>query len=278
MNCSTAQNRILNCSDPASPGKSVSAHLEGCAACRTWHTVVKSVELAIIAIPVPASKGKAKRRTIDQFRTVLAEPVHATDLADFQTPFGTAASTSPARERRPLGERLAKLWPAGLVAAAVLIGVSAIEFRRGIVPGPDIEIAADPLLKSAVASKVRLDKAKSAADRMTVLADLADDLHAEASAISMVSPGAEMASLARLYETVVADALVVQARDLAADPTVANKRAVLTTFIDRLSKTEGAANRRAAEAPVGSEEPLTLIARAASSGREKIAKLRENAS
>jgi hypothetical protein len=176
----------------------------------------------------------------------------------------------PAAPRQPLGERLARLWPAGLVAAAVLVGalVWAV-LSGGPKDSPTVARASDPMLKEVVAAKVKLDTAPNAAARVEVLAKLSDTLHDEARALSKLTPGDEMNSLAAMYRQVVEQALLPQARLLSED----ERRATLPKYAERLGLAEQEANRLAAEAPIGSDRPLKEIADAARTGRIELARL-----
>lgn len=276
MNCASARNRILALPDPAVPTDSLSAHLDGCPACQTWHRISVQMDRAIAAIPVPADSGDVKRKLLAQFQTTETPATKpkskvrkSTKIIKMAPP--TMATVRPAQPKQPLGERFARMWPAGLVAAAVLVGAIVWATLGG--KSNDNQLAAspgpDPMLRDVVAAKVKVDTAPNAVARVEALAGLADTLHDEARTLAKVSPGDEMTSLAKMYEQVVRDALVPQARALSDD----EKRTKLLAVKEKLEKAEQEANKSAAEAPVGSDRPLKDIAEAAKAGRIELAKL-----
>jgi hypothetical protein len=211
------------------------------------------VDCAIGDAPVPPSDGRVKSDLIAQFRAVstprstrIAKPIKKPVVV-------------PYVPRPPLGDRLARLWPAGLMAAAVLVGVLAWLGRGNKDEGTLAAAPRDPMLEAVVQAKVDLDTADSTEKRLVVLDKLAATIHEEATTLSKVTPGKEMESLAKLYDQVVTQALVVAARDLLPD----ERMIVLRPIADRLSLAEQNANRLAAEAPKNSEQPLRDIAKAA---------------
>ena len=277
MNCSSLRNRLLAIPDPTAVSDPVAAHLESCASCQAWHRVLVQVEYAVASVAVPRTDGKKKREVLAQFRTAKTSKPKAQPLASPLSPAAplsvekpakkSKASVQPAAPRVPLGERLARMWPMGLVAAALLVCVLVFSFKKP----PDTILAkapSDPMLKEVVAAKVDLDRAHSSADRVKVLAKLADTIHEEARTLSKITPD-EMSSLATMYKKVVEEALVPQARSLSDD----ERKSTLPKYADQLGKAEQDANRLAAESPVGSDRALREIAEAARAGRIELAKL-----
>jgi len=271
MNCDTARNRVLGLPDPAVVPAPLSSHLDDCPACRTWHQLLTRMDGAIAATAPPASSGRAKRKLIEQFRgtaTATAEPAPKARPA---RPASVSVPTvQPAGARPSIGERLARLWPASVVAAAVLVGVLVWASFRG--KSETATVAApppDPFLEKVVLAKVKLDTAPDAAARLAVLDSLGADIHGEAKTLSKITPGAEMDSLARLYEQVVSEGLVEQARALTAD----ERRAKLPLYVERLRNAEQEANLLAAEAPPGSDRPLREIASAAAKCRTQLSRI-----
>jgi hypothetical protein len=248
----------------------IAAHLDACPACQAWHQLLTRVEGAIVATAPPASSGRAKRVLVEQFRGAAAVKSKPSSKVRLPKPPAPVGTVRPADARPGVGERLARLWPAGLVAAALLAGVLVWSSLRG---KPDAPIVAavppDPFLEKVVMAKVKLDTALDPAARLAVLDGLAADIHEEAGAISKITPGPEMASLARLYDQVVTDALVEQAGGLAP----AEKWAMLPKYVDRLAKAEQAANRLANEAPPGSDQPLREMAKSAEKGRITLSRM-----
>ena len=279
MNCSSARNRILALADPAVLPEALLGHVNGCSACQTWHRLAIQVDAAVAAIGVPISEGKGKRQLMSQFQvapTRAARPKLTQSAAKepapiIHTPAPTKATVRPATPRKPLGERLAHLWPAGLVAAAILIGAVSWAIFGGKTKENQALASAgpDPMLKDVVSAKVELDTAGNTPERIKALAKLADKLHEEARTLSKVSPGDEMTSLAAMYKRVVEEALVPQAKALSED----ERKSVLPQYRQQLIDAEQEANRLAAEAPIGSDQALKEIAEAARAGRIELAKL-----
>jgi hypothetical protein len=273
MNCSTVRNRLLGLADPAAVPAPVSAHLDQCPACQGWHRLLVQVEAVVAAGSVPPSDGRAKQNLLSQFRSdvsVNGKPVRVTAPKPAAKP---AAPVTPAPDRLSAGERLARLWPAGVAAAVLLVG-TVIWVSIGRKGGDDqtVVVASDPLLEKVVQAKVGLDTATTTPERLKFLDQLASDIHEQAQALALVTPG-EMASLAGMYKDVVEVALVEQARLLGAD----ERRSVLPRYIQKLADTEGLARQKAADAPVGSNGPLQDIARAAGASRTELARLMRGA-
>jgi hypothetical protein len=280
MNCASARNRILALADPAVLPESLEAHVSACAACEAWRRLAVQVDAAVAAIPVPVSDGNAKRQLLAQFQgsparsAKLKKPAPASDAEAkiIMTPPPTMKPVAqPGAPRQPLGERLARLWPAGLIAAAILVGAISWAILGGKSNDNQAMASAgpDPMLSDVVTAKVKLDTAPDAVGRVDVLATLADTIHEEARTLSKVTPGDEMTSLAKLYDQVVREALVPQARALTGE----ERRTKLPAFAERLAKAEQEANRLSNEAPVGSDQALKDIAESAKAGRIELAKL-----
>jgi hypothetical protein len=264
MNCASARNRLLALAEAASVPDPVAAHLTRCTSCRTWHDLLVRVDFALCAIPVPVSSGIIKRDLIAKFRTVAA-PRPTRVAKPIKKPV-----VVPYVPRQPLGDRLARLWPAGLVAAAVLVGVLAWVSNRGGKEEATFAAAPrDPMLEAVVRAKVELDTADTRPKRLDVLDKLAAAIHEEATSLSKVTPGKEMESLAELYDKVVTQALVDAARHLSAE----ERKEFLPRYADRLSLAEQHANRLAAEAPKASERPLLDIAKAAGDGKIQLTRM-----
>ena len=128
--------------------------------------------------------------------------------------------------------------------------------------------AADPFLEKAVASKAKLDTAETPNEKVAVLDELAKSIHDQAKALAKVSPD-DMKSLAHMYEQVVADALVSQAKAVSPD----ERKKALAQCRDSLRETENEANRLAGEAPPASVQPLRDIARVAKESGNTLAQL-----
>jgi hypothetical protein len=214
----------------------------------------------VATAPVPTTTGRIKRRLIELFRT--------------GRPAGESWTGVVVPAKTPAHGRLARTWPAGLVAAALLVGALSWVILGGKQDGGAVaQLPPDPFLKQVVGAKVKIDTAETAAERLGAWADLADDLREQAGALARVSEGESMDSLAKLYEQAVSDdALIGQARQLTDD----ERKAALPKFRDRLAKAEEAANRLLAEGvSPESERPLKRIAEAAAAGKTKLANLQQ---
>src|SRR5947208_14995230 len=124
MNCSVARNRMLAVAEAAALPPDLAGHLSGCAACQSWRQLLGQVDAALVQLPVYPTDGKAKRQLLTQFRTATPK-AKAASKSDTPSARKKVATITPAAPKRPLGERLARLWPAGLVAAALLLGAIA---------------------------------------------------------------------------------------------------------------------------------------------------------
>jgi hypothetical protein len=269
MNCDTARNRLMALPDPADVSEAVAAHLDACAACQTWHRLLAQVEEGIIATAPAATSEQAKRRLVVQFLDAAPSAKPAAKPKAAAGGSKVLSTIRPSSARPGIGERLARLWPAGLVAAALLLGVLVWSSLQKPDEQPVAVLPPDPFLDKVVAAKVKLDAAPDAAARLAVLDSMQQAIHEEATALSKVTPGPEMDALARMYEQVVSDAMVEQARLLSDN----EKKAKLPEYRNRLVAAEQEANRLAAEAPPGADRPLKDIARAAEKGRTELARI-----
>jgi hypothetical protein len=269
MKCETARNRLMALTDPSAVPAPLASHLEACTGCQTWQRLLAQVEAGIIETAPATTGDKAKRKLMAQFR----EPApSATPVVKPKSTTGGSKvlpTIQPLSARPAIGERLARLWPAGLVAAALLLGVLVWSSLQKPEVQPVAALPPDPFLDKVVAAKVRLDAAPDAAGRLAVLDALQKDIHEEAATLSKVTPGAEMDALARWYEGVVTDGIIEQARLLSPQ----EQKAKLPQYKQRLVDAEQEANRLAAEAPPGADRPLKDMARAAEKGRTELARM-----
>jgi hypothetical protein len=267
MNCASARQRLLTLPDPAAVPGGVAGHLSACPTCQAWHRLLVQVEGVVAALPVPASDPGRKQQVIDQFRSATPRKSKSAVIIRPAAPVSPAPAPSSARAR------FARLWPMGLVAAAVLVGGLSWVILSGKPdgPGPVAHAGPDPMLERVVAAKIRIDTADSAASRLQHWSELAGEIHEQAKALARVTP-TEMDSLARLYERVVGDeALVATARTLSAD----ERQAVLAKYAEKLVTAEEEATRLSAVAPPLSDQSLRRIAAAANASRTKLTLLQQ---
>ena len=268
MNCASARNRLLALLDPAEVPDVVAGHLAACATRSAWHSLLVQVDAVVVATSIPASDGRAKAQVLSQFATapVIVKPAKANGKSStkLRTPAVVVPKTSP------MGERLARLWPAGLVAAAVLVGaLSWVILGGNSKDEQKVAAANDPMLEKVIKAKVDLDTADSSPARLKVLDRLAAEIHDHATTLSKAHEQKEMELLAVKYEQVVMEALVPTARSLSED----ERKTLLPVYSEALSKAEQEATRSAAESPVGSKQALQDIARAARAGREQLSRM-----
>jgi len=275
MNCESARNRLLALPDPSSVPAGLAEHVDACAACQSWQQLLTRVEGAILATAPPAYAGQAKKALLEKFgkpKLIIAKKGSSLKLK--KPTAKLAATVQPAAPRRPLGERLARFWPASVAAAVILTGVLIwTSLKGGKSDGQTVAAApADPFLEKVVIAKVKLDTAPDATARLGVLDGLGKDIHAEAKTLAQFAPGADMDSLAAMYDKVVAGAMVEQARELHG-LTIAEKQLTLRKFVDSLATAEQDANKLAADAKPGSVQPLKEIAKSAQKGRITLAQM-----
>jgi hypothetical protein len=273
MNCESVRNRFLTLPDPSECPEVLTAHLEGCPSCLAWHQLLLRVEQGVVAAAILPATDRSKQLFIASF--LKNAPVATSAGSGRPTKSKLArlpivAAVVPARKNGSLGEQMARLWPAGLVAAALLVAVVVWSTIGGKPEANSVAtLPPDPFLERVVAAKVKLDTAQGDVDRLAALDELGFVIHDEAKTLSKVTPGSDMDVLAQKYELVVATALVAQARDLGAD----EKKTVLPGFIKRLAEAEQEATKLASEAPPKSVAPLKQIAKAAQDGRVALSRM-----
>ncbi|HEX3146971.1 MAG TPA: hypothetical protein VHR66_02750 [Gemmataceae bacterium] len=263
---------MLAVTDPAAIPAALVEHLEACSGCQAWQQLLTRIDGAVVATGPAAYAGKAKQALLEKFAAPKLVVAKSGSGIKLNKPAPKAVVVvQPAAPRRPLGESLARFWPAGVAAAVILTGVLIwSSLRNGKSDGPTVAaVPADPFLDKVVTAKVNLDRAPDATARLNVLDVLGSDIHTEARTLAQFTPGAEMESLAAMYDKVVGEAMFEQARGL----NLEEKRANLPKFIEHLSKAEQDANKLAADAPPGSVQPLKEMARSAQKGRIALAQL-----
>ena len=269
MNCSSARSRLLAVPDPADVPEVVAGHLAACALCSAWHSLLVQVDAVVAADSVPASDGRVKEQ-LDQSIPIGAVSAKPAKPSGKSAPKLGKPVVVPAAPANAIGDRLARLWPVGLVAAALLVGtLSWVIFGGGSNEQQMIAAERDPMLEKVVKAKVDLDTAETTPQRLKVLDQLAADIHDQATTLSKVTPGKEMESLASMYEQVVLVSLVATARSLSED----ERKKLLSDYTERLSKAEQAATRAAGEAPPDSVASLRNMAKVASEGKGQLARM-----
>src|SRR5262245_44587548 len=271
MNCASARNRLLAQADPADVPDPVAGHLATCTACSAWHALLIQVDAVLLATPVPVAGKGLKKQVLGQFQTAsVPKPAGQSPVKPATRAGGAIVVVAAAK---PIGDHFARLWPVGAVAAAVLVGALAwaILGNKGTDGSTVMAAQKDPFLEKVVQAKVDLDTADGGQNRLKILDRLAGNIHDQAKDLSKVTPGAEMDSLAAMYEQVVTQLVDVAARELSSD----ERKEHLQQFVESLSKAEQEANRLASIAPVKSDRPLRDIARVAGMAKEQLARMQQ---
>jgi hypothetical protein len=297
MNCQQARNRILAVEEPAELPEELAGHLESCAACQAWHQNYLLVDRALPQLPVAVSDGLGKIAVLEQVRATpapaksnkpaAAKPSLPNSTANHKPapPAPVANKPTPVRleedlpgKRWSFGQFAAKFWPAGLVAATLLIGTIAWLTLRGDRPAPANNLPADPLLDSLVKLNVELAKTQTPAERVTILAKVADELNQEMRDIARADPkGDDMQALLDMYRKVVVNGLVAQAEQLKS-MSPADRETALKAVVENLAKAGQKAEQMAAESPEHSADRLRQAAALARDGTKSISKVIRGAS
>jgi hypothetical protein len=165
---------------------------------------------------------------------------------------------------------MARLWPASLVAAAVLVGAVSWAIFGGKSDQQMVAAAPpDPMLEKVVKAKVELDRADTNPKRLEVLDQLAKDIHSQAGETSQVTSVNDMDLLAAMYDKVVTQSLVATARSLTED----EKKAFLPRYTESLNAAQAEASERAGKAAPGRDVALRNIAKTAGEGKEQLARM-----
>jgi hypothetical protein len=304
MNCQLARNRILAVEEPDDLPEELAAHIERCADCKAWHQNYVSVDRALASLPVAPSDGLAKIAVLEQVRATPApvspKSVPATAPAaekPARRPVGSSANHKPiASTPKPLvlveppkplnldedlpkmkrpsfGHLAAKFWPAGLVAATLLVGTIAWLSLRGDKQPPTKNLPPDPMLDSLVKLNVELAKTQTPAERVKVLARVADELSQEMRDIARADPkGDEMQALLDMYRKVVVNGLVAQAEQLKGYEQ-RDREEALKVVAENLAKAGQKAEQMAAESPEHSADRLRQAAALAREGTKSISRV-----
>jgi hypothetical protein len=277
MNCQVARNRILDVEDPALLGGELAEHVDACESCRAWRRLFVQMDKALVQLPVPASEGVGKAVVLERIRAAKPMVSISTKSSANHKPI-TAAKPMPVdleqdlppKKYRP-GAFAAKYWPAGLVAATLLIGVLAWLSLRNQKPQQQGPPSADPLLESVVRLNVELAKTKDATERVDVLTRLADELNQEMRDIARAdATGENMQILEQMYRKVILQGLITQAKVVAKMVERSKCEQVLGRIADSLAQTGQNTEQSAAEAPEHSAVRLRNAAEIAREGAKEI--------
>jgi hypothetical protein len=284
MNCQRIQTRLLYLETPDQPPPRIEAHLADCPACREWQRRLLQLERNASFLPVPASRSRDK--FLAQFRSA---PVHTplpnqkratADLPAILPLVRPEASGLPEAAPAVLSARRAhawgshKRWTVSAAAAAVLLVVLAGWWALSgpdATTGPKPAVATNPLLSSLLGCDLRLAEAGTPRERVEALADLADGLQDEMCTLVRWAHAEDIHTLAELYDQVVRDGVVANARALPAE----QRRAVLAEVVRRLARAAEDANELAERVSPTAGGPLRLVAMAAHKGDHELRELLE---
>ena len=262
MNCHSIQNRILALPDPRQVPAALREHLNGCPGCTSWWQQAVRLERLLEQLPVPSAPADKKVVLLD-------------DLAAA----GPVIRTIPVVERPP-GRSIFEtvrsvpgLTFVAALAAAVLIVVGGWMVIR---PGPGTppivkERPRDPFLEKLVQRDLALAQAKTADQRLEVLAALADDLSTEITGLARIADPEELRDLSGLFQKVVNEGIVQQAAalpPLVMTPT--QKQALFERLTTKLGEAGQQADRAARESPPHAQPALKTISDTARDGQAKL--------
>jgi len=162
------------------------------------------------------------------------------------------------------------------IAALLLIAFSAYELRTrtGEPQSSSSESISEPLLAELVERDVRLSSADTPAERVAILADIADVLARDLAPLAHADAHEDLSTLARLYVNVVRSGLLHQARALRET----ERLPVLGPIADRLKEVANTAERLAQQSPVEQVQPLLDIVAVARQGSSELRALWEEQS
>jgi hypothetical protein len=213
--------------------------------------------------PTPPARVSPARETVSKLDLT---PI--VDLA--RKPSALNLEDDLPKRKWAFGKHAAKFWPAGLVAATLLVGTIAWYGLRGDRTPAPIPSPADPFLDNLVKLNVELATSKTAVDRVKILARVADELNQEMRDIARAdATGENMQALEQMYRKVVLKGLVDQAKQVE----LAQREVVLGKIADRLTQAGQKAEHSATESPEHSASALREAATTAKDGTKQIRSL-----
>jgi hypothetical protein len=157
---------------------------------------------------------------------------------------------------------LATAMAAGLLLFALVWGAMQWQPPKNPTPRPE----ADPLLASLMKRDLRLAQARNPKERVEALAALAADLHAESLAVADAASADDLNGLARMYDKVVRNGLVPQARDLRPE----ERARVLEPIVKQLERAGYEAGNVARDMDGPSRDAFATIAAAAEDAKGQL--------
>jgi hypothetical protein len=205
MTCEQIQQRLLACQDPRRPTDEIQYHLAACPACRQWQVRLVEIERHVPFLPVePAPVPEPL------LRQVLGKGAASTA--------GTTGNLGDGLWLRLAGVGRTRWRLAAGVAAALVwaaLGLWLFHDQPGPAPVAHRPLGPDQLVTSLMAHDLGLAEAQTPAERLKLLAQLADDLRAESKNLAGSPQAADvLEELASQYRVVVEDGVVQRARKL----------------------------------------------------------------
>lgn len=246
MICDNVQRRLLEAERPQSPPADLRDHLSGCAACRAWHEQFVALEAEVPFLPVPPPL----RRT--SFLRSLRD----------RHPLATRLYRPTLDSQRERGQR--KLALAVALAASLLVVALGAWLWTPAVPDHKIVAAQRTALEQRLDSEPTWAEARTARERVNVLAVLARDV--EDRALLRSASRDEVRKQVQLYSELIERLTDQEAQRLEEElPLAADRKLVLQPIVVRLEEVESLARRLAMERR-GVADSLHELARVAEKG------------
>lgn len=231
MNCKAVRTTVLGLEQLDQPPPDAAGHLADCGACRDWLRRLTQMERCVSQLPVPASAAKSA-----VIARILSEPRPR------------PAAPEPLwvqRERRLKRLAVAAAMSAALVLIAVgmLVWQHANRTQTNVVERPKPPPAEETLLAGLMKNNLNLASAKTSRQRVEALADVAENLQSELRSLIDVANPEDLTALARLYERVMRQGIVPQAKTIPA----AERALLLGPLADRLAQVQDEADQLAAQ-------------------------------
>jgi hypothetical protein len=210
MNCQAAQRRMFAALDSQRTSDEVRAHLAYCGECRDLQALLVRTERQVPCLPVPRSR--AGERFIRKFLEDSEPPPESERPRQAPSTRDSDHATSSA------GLEWARVQAKSLAATAAMFSVCSLagwwlQATAEVQPLPPLTNQPIPQpLGDLAHHDRRLAAATTAGARVEILADLADELHESILGRIDESGLDHLAALVRLYDRVVRDGIVAQAR------------------------------------------------------------------
>ena len=262
MNCNLVQRRLLSIEDPAEAPADVRAHLACCQPCRDWQGQLVQLEQHVPLLPVPRSRGK-RRFLARLLRRTPKRHMPETEPVSRETTGLTVAGEQPLPQGQAYQLTRQRLLAGVAAAALIAVGLWILTSgKKPPAPTPVKKPVADPLLSGLVQLDSQLTRAGTARERVEYLSDMANILFDETRALAQEAAGEELAAIAGLYEQVVREGIIKQARAVQS----ADRRKILNPIAERLRRAARTADGLRGKVPPQYNKPLASMAQSAWEG------------